>query len=335
MITFLGAVHARSMVYRALRDLLHAGGFHEVATPVLSPYPDIAPTLQFQTEHPEMGGVSCLRIAPTEFLKRLLEGGADRVYEFSTNFRPDVVDSTHLPEFTSLEVMLCEASVSDMQTLAERLIEAAANAVRPGDGSFTYSPPHAHRAYEITPPWPRISLPTLFADRYGFTRDDFFDVGRVSELYEAIVGCGRPVELSAAMDEMVTVIAQNAATPVFVSDFPQYLGGPAHPTAGDPRFKERSELFVGPLELANMSSTLTDAIELRTWHERTLALKARLGIQPNELDQPLLAAVERGLPRSAVVGIGIDRLLMILCGVTNISEIRPFAYGTLHGSVPE
>jgi len=328
--SFLEAVRVRSTLYAGLREVLHREGFHEVATPVLSPYPDIAPIPQFQTAHPDLGKISCLRIAPTEFLKRVLEGGAARVYEFSTNFRSETVDPTHLPEFTSLEAMQREADVGDMQCLTERLVASAIKAVQPAGDEITYQPPGADRSYTFEPPWARLSIPQLLAERCGFARDDFFDLGRVRELHEAMAGAGKAASLADAMDEVVTAIARSVTTPVFVGDFPHYLGGPARPCQDDPRFKERSELFVGPLELANMSSTLTDAAELRAWHEQNLALKAALGIHPNTLDRPLLEAAERGIPPSAVVGLGVDRLLMILCGADDISSVRLFSYGTLH-----
>lgn len=319
----------RSAICEAIRQVLLEQQSVEVVTPILCPYPEIAPMAQFTTEHPILGIPACLRVAPTEFLKRLLVAGADSVFEFSTNFRPEIVDKTHLPEFTSLEVMTRGASVRDMQDLTERLCRAGMNAAATVLENGDYTPPHSERAYRVTGKWHRVSLREVLYSRYGFSPNDLFVLERVQNLYQKIIRKSPPALIHEATDTIVEAIALDYNSPVFVSEYPDYLGGPAKPCDDDPRFKERSELFVGRMEIANMSSTLTDPTLLREWHAQGLIIKDQLGIRPNLIDEPLMSAVATGLAPSAVLGLGIERLIMIAANLDDISLARSFPYAQI------
>jgi lysyl-tRNA synthetase class 2 len=309
--------------------MLSGEGGVEVVTPILCPYPDIAPVPQFVTTHPGSGALACLRIAPTEYLKQLLVAGAKSVFEFSTNFRSETVDSTHMPEFTSLEVMVCGASVRDMEEVTERLCRVGLRAVSPPSLRDGYTPPRAKRAYRLEQEWYKVSLRRVLHARYGFPPDHLFKHERVVELYSKIVGGLPPASLPEAVDGIVEAVAESFDAPVFIGEYPDYLGGPAKPCDDDPRFKERTELFIGKMELANMSSTLTDPTLLRAWHERGLRAKEELGIQPNALDKPLIEAISQGLAPSAVLGLGIERLLLLATNLDDIALTRAFPYSQL------
>ncbi|WP_439476943.1 amino acid--tRNA ligase-related protein [Brevundimonas sp.] len=320
---------ARHRIFQAIRSDLIESGHLEVTTPFITPYPEICPTYQFATSHPELGQPGYLRIAPTEFLKRLVVRGAQRIFEFSTNVRVEKVDETHLPEFISLEVMSAGSTVVDMANLTERLVRIALDHGVP-ESNRAYQPPGSSRPYQLAEPWPRLALPELFRDRFGAQREDLFDSSRLAEFSRSL-GLIPNVAADCAdlMDDLVTKLTTEFDTPVFVGEYPRYLGGPAKPTL-DPRFKERTELFVGGLELANMSSTLTDAAALRTWHVEMYELKNARGIQTNCLDEPLLLEVENGLPPSAVLGLGLERAIMVSLGVSDIRKVKPFNWHDLY-----
>jgi lysyl-tRNA synthetase class 2 len=320
---------ARSLMCDALRRKLFEDGGIEVATPILHAYPDIAPVYQFVTQHPLSKDTSCLRIAPTEFLKRLLVEGVQCVFEFATNFRSDLPDTTHMPEFTSLEAMLCNRCCRDMQQLVQELCRQAIRVVTGNTRLPRFQPPGTEKTYDLDVEWPVVSLRHFLYTDYGFDPDDLFKPERVIELYRDLIDNSVSVDYTSALDAIVEFIATSFDSPVFIAEYPYYLGGPAAPCKDDPRFKERTELFIGTLELANMSSNLIESEALKAWHETTMQIKNAAGISPNRLDIPLLEAVSRGLPLSAVFGIGIDRLLMVSLGVRDIQKVKPFNYGTL------
>lgn len=281
---------ARHELCQAWRSTLVAKGAIEVTTPILNSYPDIAPVRQFRTSHPTTGTSACLRIAPTEHLKRLLADGESRVFEFAQNFRDDPRDATHLPEFMSLEYMAADDSCSSMEELAIELLLSAVTALEPVVPSAA---PWAlgFRATQVQ----RVSISNLLT-----APDD-----------------QRSVE---QLDQLVGDHAAALGGVVLMGDFPESLGGPAVGHGELPGFKQRTEMFVNGLEVANMSSTLTDPTLLKAWHHAGLKLKDALGIQPNEQDIALIAAAERGIPNSAVIGVGIERVLQAYFGLENISQ---------------
>lgn len=320
---------ARSLMCDTLRRKLFENGGIEVTTPILHAYPDIAPVHQFVTQHPLSKDTACLRIAPTEFLKRLLVEGVKCVFEFATNFRSDFPDATHMPEFTSLEAMLSDRCCRDMQQLVQELCRQATQVVTGNTKLPRFQPPGSEKIYDLDAEWPVISLRHFLHADYGFNPDDLFKPERVIELYGDLIDNGVSMDYAGALDVLVGFIATSFGSPVFIAEYPYYLGGPAAPCKDDPRFKERTELFIGSLELANMSSNLTDTEALKAWYGTTMQIKNTAGISPNKLDIPLLEAFSRGLPPSAVFGIGIDRLLMVSLGVRDIQKVKPFNYGTL------
>lgn len=313
-------LQVRHDIVAAIRAILDASGHLEVHTPIFHPYPDITPTSQFATKHPVTDQPGYLRVAPTEHLKRLLARGAQRIYEFAPCFRPEKPDATHLFEFLSLEVMQTGGTCESMTNLVEQLIRAAvlavADAIPPSGNALLTG--CADR------PWPRLSLPVELRKDYGFSPEDFFDDQRVLNLAATLIKASQFSSAADAMDEIVVSLAARHAGPVFVTHYPVYLGGPARPLM-DSHFKERAELFLGSLELANMSATLNDRFLVEDWYARTHKSKQRAGLI-SELDHALIADIGR-IPASAVCGIGIDRLAMVCMGKERITEVRPLAAG--------
>lgn len=281
---------ARHVLCQAWRAHLINARAIEVTTPVLHSYPDIAPVRQFMTTHPTTGDRAYLRIAPTEHLKRLLADGEERVFEFAPNFRNEVLDSTHLAEFMSLEYMAVDATCADMETMAIELCRAGTAAL----ADLTPSEP---------PKWVRQ-----------------VDEGRCARISIAdLPGTGWDGMDVDAVDRAVSEHAQVTGGLVLMGDFPEELGGPASAHPDRPGFKQRTEIYVDGLEIANMSSTLTDSELLGAWHDAGLGRKAALGIEPNERDLALFEAVTRGIPTSAVIGMGIERFLQAYFGLEDMS----------------
>lgn len=302
------------------REYLLDGFAVEVATPILHARPDIAPVRQFTTMHPTTGEPAYLRIAPTEYLKRLLAAGHERVFEFSANFRDDVPDETHLPEFTSLEVMARGTTCAEMEHVAADLCALAVEvAVRVSPSAVLPLWVQRWDERQVT----RIEL----ADELGKR----FDVppswlGQPAMLARLLDGLGESVDpaatLPSLLDQLVTAIARRHGGAVLICGFPERLGGPAaaHPTRAG--FKQRSELFIDGLEVANMSSNLTDGRALRQWHLAGMQTKADLGIATNCLDDELLAALDGKLPPSSVLGIGVERMLQVTLNLPDIRVLR-------------
>lgn len=292
----------------------------EVATPILHTRPDIAPVHQFTTVHPTTEELRYLRIAPTEHLKRLLAAGEERVFEFSTNFRDDLPDETHLPEFTSLEVMARDTSCADMEQVAIDLCALAVDVVRRAEvatGLPLWVQQWGER--EVV----RIELADELFERYGVQPTWLEQRAMVARLLGDL---GQPVDpetmLPRLLDQLVTAIAQRHSGVVLISGFPEQLGGPAAPHERHYGFKQRAELFINGLEVANMSSNLTDGHALRRWHEHGVRIKNDLGITANCFDDELLQELDGSLPRSAVIGIGVERMLQATLNLPDIRALR-------------
>jgi lysyl-tRNA synthetase class II len=303
------------------REYLLDGYTVEVATPILHTRPDIAPVRQFTTMHPTTGELAYLRIAPTEYLKRLLAVGHERIFEFSINFRDDLPDETHLPEFTSLEVMARNATCGDMEHVAIDLcalaVEVAQRAHVPSALPLWVQQWEQHQVE-------RIELADELNDHFGVTA---IWLEQPAMLARLLGDLGEPVSpsatLPALLDQLVTAIAQRRSGAVLICGFPERLGGPAASHPSRLGFKQRSELFIDGLEVANMSSNLTDSQALRQWHEIGIQMKIDLGIATNCLDDELLTMLDGNLPSSAVIGVGVERMLQ---ATLNLPDIRILRY---------
>jgi len=316
----ISLTRVRNDLCQKWREYLLDGYAVEVVTPILLHRPDIAPVRQFTTLHPTTKELHYLRIAPTEYLKRLLAAGEERVFEFSANFRDDVPDETHLPEFTSLEVMARDTSCADMEEVAVDLCTLAVAVARRADaasGLPLWVQQWGERA--VT----RIELANELREHFGVEPSRLEQRAMVARLLGDL---GEPVDpsamLSRLLDQLVTTIAQRHSGVVLISGFPQRLGGPAAPHERHHGFKQRAELFIDGLEVANMSSNLTDGQALQRWHEHGVRIKHELGITANYLDDELLQALDGRLPRSAVIGIGVERMLQAILELPEIRMLR-------------
>ena len=305
---------ARSRLVTSIRGFLDGRGYLEVETPVLQPLYGGATARPFTTHHNALDMPLFLRIADELYLKRLIVGGFDRVYEIGHDFRNEGIDRTHNPEFTMLEFYQALADYQEMMGVVELLIVHAAEAVRavPGIGDAV---PAFH------PPFPRIEwLPSLNAalgrDAMACTDAELRAEARRHGV-EKVDAMSRPKLL----DELFGTLVESAIVdPTFVIDYPKELSPLAKPKRGNPALTERFELFARGRELANAFSELNDPIDQRQRFEAQAHLKAAGDDEASGVDEDYLRAMEYGMPPTGGVGIGLDRLFMYLTNTVNIRD---------------
>jgi lysyl-tRNA synthetase, class II len=309
---------ARSRMTRAIRSFLDERDFLEVETPILQPLYGGAAARPFTTIHNALDMPLYLRIADELYLKRLVVGGLDRVYEIGHDFRNEGIDRTHNPEFTMLEFYQAYADYSGMMELVEQLLERTADAVRT-------VPELATKVPRFHPPFKRVQwIPSLNeAAGVDVTSLDDAQLGALASR----VGVEKQESLSRPklLDEMFQALVESQLVqPTFVVDYPVELSPLAKPKRGNPTLTERFELFANGKEMANAFSELNDPLDQRRRFEAQAKLKAEGDEEAVEVDEDYLRAMEYGMPPMGGVGIGIDRLFMYLSGATNIRDVILF-----------
>jgi lysyl-tRNA synthetase class 2 len=304
----------RARVISTIRRFLDDDGFVEVETPVLQPLYGGASARPFITHHNALDRDLYLRIATELYLKRLIVGGLERVYELGKDFRNEGLSPKHNPEFTMLEWYEAYADYEDVAARCERLVYAVAQAVG-------YSGP-----YDLTPPWRRETLADAILERTGVN----ILAGRGRDQLAAEMaahGLAVPEDDTwpELVDELVSKHVEPTLTePTFLMDFPVEISPLAKSHRRVPGLVERFEAFVGGMEIANAFTELNDPDEQRRRFEaqRRLAVAGDEEAQP--YDEAFIQALEQGMPPTGGIGIGIDRLVMIMTGMRSIREVVLF-----------
>jgi lysyl-tRNA synthetase class 2 len=309
---------ARSRMTRAIRSFLDERDYLEVETPILQPLYGGAAARPFTTLHNALNMPLYLRIADELYLKRLVVGGLERVYEIGHDFRNEGIDRTHNPEFTMLEFYQAYADYTGMMDLVEQLLEKTAEAVRS-------VPDLAPNVPTFRRPFPRVEwIPSL--NKAAGVDVTALDDGSLRALAKR-VGVEKTEDLSRPklLDEMFQALVESKLVePTFVVDYPVELSPLAKPKRGNPKLTERFELFANGKEMANAFSELNDPLDQRRRFEAQAALKAAGDEEAAGVDEDYLRAMEYGMPPMGGVGIGIDRLFMYLSGATNIRDVILF-----------
>jgi len=314
---------ARSRIISAIRSFMDGRGFLEVETPVLQAAAGGAAARPFTTYHNALDRQLYLRIALELYLKRLVIGGYDRVYEIGRIFRNEGVSAKYNPEFTMLESYQAYADYSDTMDMVEEMVATVAKEVL-GDTQVA----NGESQIDLSPPWTRLTLREAIKEHSGV---DFESHPDVESMQEAVVSAGVPIEegwgRGKLIDELLSVkVEPQLVQPTFLTDYPIELSPLAKAKPDNPRLVERFELFMAGREVANAYSELNDPLEQR----RRMAEQARLraaGDEEVELaDEDFLVALEHGMPPCGGLGIGIDRLVMGLTGQQSIREVILFPH---------
>ncbi len=323
---------SRSRLVRALREYLEGEGYMEVETPMMQPLAGGAMARPFVTHHNALDIDLYLRIAPELYLKRLIVGGFDRVYEINRNFRNEGISTQHNPEFTMLEFYQAYASYTDLIALTERLLRHVAQAVL-GKLEFEFAG-HAISFEQfnrltmkqaIVEYWPfnASSRPTL--DGLAAPRSVFQWVEEYNKASQA------PLEIPAdsapglALQELFEVVAEeHLIQPTFILDYPLEVSPLSKQKPDDPNFVERFELYIGGMEVANAFSELNDPREQRDRFEYQQLLREKGDLSAHAIDEDYIRALSYGMPPTAGEGIGIDRLTMLLTNSRSIRDVILF-----------
>jgi lysyl-tRNA synthetase class 2 len=306
----------RARLVRGIRAFLDARGFLEVETPMMQPIPGGAIARPFQTHHNALDLDLYLRIAPELYLKRLVVGGFERVYEINRNFRNEGVSTMHNPEFTMLEFYQAYADYTDLMELTEALFVELAHALR---ASLTLQ--WGEHSIDLKPPWRRLAFFDGLSQALGVAVTPETDVAVVARAAAAqgITHDGGPTwQLWKAAFE--TLVEPTLVAPTFVVDFPTELSPLAKRKRANPQLVDRFELFVARHEMANAYSELNDPVDQLARFREQAALLARGDAEAHWLDEDYVRALEYGMPPAAGEGIGIDRLLMMFANQPSIRE---------------
>jgi lysyl-tRNA synthetase, class II len=312
----------RSRIVQAVRAFLDARGFIEVETPMMQPIPGGAIARPFKTHHNALDMDLYLRIAPELYLKRLVVGGFERVYEISRVFRNEGVSTRHNPEFTILEFYQAYADYTDLMELTETLFDELAQSLL-GGRTLTWG----EHTVDLTPPWRRLPFFDALSQALGVPVTPETDV---AALGRAAVDRGVAVSGGTAdtvwKDVFDELVEPALVQPTFVTDFPIELSPLAKRKRDNPRLVDRFEGYIGCRELVNAYSELNDPIDQLARFREQAALVARGDQEAHWLDEDYVRALEYGMPPTAGEGIGIDRLVMLFADQPSIREVILFPH---------
>lgn len=310
----------RAVIIREVRRFLDDRGFLEVETPILQPLYGGAFAQPFVTRHQALGMKLYLRIADELYLKRLIVGGFDRVYELSKNFRNEGIDRSHIPEFTFLELYQAYADYRDIMDLAEALIVQVAQKAR-GRLQIQFG----DRPIDLTPPWRRIPYFQALAEQVGQDISGWEET-RLRELMaqhglEERPGGGRGRMWESLFDALVE---PHLVEPTVVVDYPVEISPLAKRHRQQEGLVERFEIFIAGMELANAFTELNDPLDQRQRFQEQASRRRAGDDEAQILDEDFLRALEYGMPPTGGLGMGVDRLVMLLANISSIRDVILF-----------
>ncbi len=310
----------RTKITNSIRDFFNKRNYLEVETPILQPIPGGAAARPFKTHHNALDMPLYLRIANELYLKRLIVGGFDAVYEFSKDFRNEGMDRTHNPEFTVMELYVAYKDYHWMMNMTEELLEKVAM-----DSNGTPEVQIGENMVSFKAPYPRVPILEAIKIHTGF---DVAGMGE-NELKEVCKKVGVAVDETMGIGKLIdelfgSTCEHHYIQPTFITDYPKEMSPLTKEHRSNPALTERFELMVNGKELANAYSELNDPIEQRARFEEQLKLTEKGDDEAMFIDQDFLRALEYGMPPTSGIGIGIDRLVMFMTNNSSIQEVLFF-----------
>lgn len=310
----------RSKIIKYIRDYLDNRGYLEVETPVLQPIPGGATAIPFVTHHLSLHRDLYLKIAPELYLKRLLVGGLEKVYELNRNFRNEGISTKHNPEFTMLELYEAYANYEVMMEIAEEMISSVLKKLK---GTLVI--PYQGKMLDFTPPWKRLSMYEAIRTIVGINPDEFKD----EDVKDLIKQYELELPLNASKGKVVNELFEQKVEhtliqPTFITDYPIEVSPLSKQKPGYPHLVERFELFINGMELANAFTELNDPVEQKRRFLEQAKDKGEGEAIQNFVDYDYVEALEYGMPPAGGMGIGIDRLVMLFANRDSIREVILF-----------
>ncbi|MDW7729589.1 MAG: lysine--tRNA ligase [Bacillota bacterium] len=311
----------RSRMISAMRDILNGWGFLEVETPIMQTIAGGALARPFVTHHNALDIKLYLRIATELHLKRLLVGGLDKVYEIGRIFRNEGISTIHNPEFTSVEIYQNYADYHDMMEITENLVFQIAEKVL-GSGKITFQ----GKELDLTPPWPRESMVEIVRKYSGV---DFSKIHDDQSAFDAARKAGLELDKGLPWGEILYMFfeefcEEQLLSPIFVTGFPVEVSPLAKKMDEDPRLTLRFEAFIAGWEIANAFTELNDPIDQRERFEQQLTKREAGDDEAHVMDEDFINALEYGMPPAGGLGIGIDRMIMLLTDNISIRDVILF-----------
>lgn len=313
----------RCRIIQEIRNFFLERDFLEVETPMMQPIPGGAEAAPFKTHHNALGMDLYLRIAPELYLKRLVVGGFERVFEINRNFRNEGISTQHNPEFTMLEFYQAYATFTDLMQFTEQLISAVAQAVV---GSTTIS--YQGNSIELSGPWRRITLQSALVDIGGI---DSALLNDRAGLLEFAARNGIKITKARKLGKVITklfdaVVEPKLIQPTFITAYPTEVSPLSRRSDQEPDVTERFELFIAGREIANGFSELNDPVDQKERFAQQVKRRDAGDKEAHQMDEDYIEALEYGMPPTAGEGIGIDRLVMILTNADSIREVILFPH---------
>ncbi len=312
----------RSLIIKTIKDFLERDGFMEVETPILQPIPGGATARPFITHHNALDTDFYLRVAPELYLKKLVVGGFEKVFEIARCFRNEGIDWSHNPEFTQVELYRAYADYQDLMKMMEKFFVYLMKKTNGGEMKTVYE----KDTIDFTPPYERITFRDILIKFGGCDIEQYPDrenmAKKARELGLEILPSD---DRGKIMDEIFKkVVRPKIVNPIFVINHPIELSPLAKKVSGDPRYVERFQLLVAGTELMNAFSELNDPIDQRERFESQQKMRTAGDEEAMRIDEDFIAALEHGMPPTAGLGMGIDRLTALLTNSHNIKEVILF-----------